>query len=273
MVRRHRQSTASHSGEHISDFERAICYYTIPRMVHPLTQGLIGAYALCLLEAIAALCYGVLTHHPVWTKAGIGAFIGIIVLGIVIFMAQALLNDYKQRRVLASARGIPDVSPETPADGLPDPFEDHVLLQCPRKAIGKTFVITDNKNVALYSVDIGPEGDWWKIKDADGNDLFRVKGKSRMASFLFDQGTPGYLEIFNEEEPLAQLRRRFTLRNPMIDVHCLAPEEKDYQIEHRAIHHEKRLIGRVYYLRHSLFLDMEKDHFHPAFLAFLVAMT
>ena len=52
--------------EHLNDFERAICYYTLPRVARPVTFGLIAAYVLCLAEAFAVFVYGVAMamRHP-----------------------------------------------------------------------------------------------------------------------------------------------------------------------------------------------------------------
>jgi len=44
----------------ISDYERAVCYYTLPRVTSRVTLALVIAYAVCVFEALGALCIGVL---------------------------------------------------------------------------------------------------------------------------------------------------------------------------------------------------------------------
>jgi len=41
-----------------------------------------------------------------------------------------------------------------------------------------------------------------------------------------------------------------------------------YRIEHRCIYHADRLVGRIYFLRRSLYLDIENDHFNLGILAY-----
>ena len=60
----------------MTPYERAVCYYTLPKVIHPITLGLIWVYALCVIEAVGAFSYGVYTGDMDWTMAGFYSFAG-----------------------------------------------------------------------------------------------------------------------------------------------------------------------------------------------------
>ena len=47
--------------EHLTDFERAIFYYTLPRLRTPFPVGVTALYAAAMLLAVATIVYGVST--------------------------------------------------------------------------------------------------------------------------------------------------------------------------------------------------------------------
>ena len=90
--------------EHLSDYERVVCYHTLPRTSHPLTLGLIVAYAVCLLEAVAAIGVGVYLEKPLWLRTGAACIVGLILFGIVVFTIRAFLSELRSRKALAAAQ-------------------------------------------------------------------------------------------------------------------------------------------------------------------------
>ena len=118
--------------ERLSDYERAICYYTLPRISYPVTFGLIVAYAVCLLEAFAAVIYGLLWDHAAFAKGGAAALGAIVVFGVVVFTARALLNEIRMRRALAVARGVPDAVADI--KDIPSPGIFCCVIRCTRPA-------------------------------------------------------------------------------------------------------------------------------------------
>lgn len=87
----------------ITDYERAVCYYTLPKVITPVTIGLLSAYALCVIEAVAALAYGLYVGNRTWTLSGFYCLIGIIVFGMLAFTVRALWGDWRRRAALSIA--------------------------------------------------------------------------------------------------------------------------------------------------------------------------
>ena len=70
--------------EHLTDYERAICYYTLPKITHPVTFGLLAVYVVCIIEALGVLAYGATTHREGITRAGLLAVGGIVAFGVIV---------------------------------------------------------------------------------------------------------------------------------------------------------------------------------------------
>jgi len=257
--------------ERLSDYERAICYHTLPRVSHPVTFGLIVAYAVCLLEAFAALIYGLLWDHAGFTKGGAVALAGIVVFGVVVFVARALLNEVRMRRALAVARGVPDAIADV--KDIPDPFSGHVLIRHPLHIRGGTFTCTDNAGTVLYSVEGTPHGAWWKVTDAQDKEVLRVQAQAAWWSFSFGQGIPGRLTVHVGDAEAARISRRFSFTASPIQVRAERPVAVEYEVRGGGIYRDKRLVGRIYHLHGSLYLDIEETEFHEPILGLFVAMS
>jgi hypothetical protein len=257
--------------EHLTDYERAICYYTIPKVTQPLTFGLIIAYVVCLMEAVILLLYGIAKDDDFLTTLGTWALAGIVLLGVVAFMVRAFMNEMKQRRALAVAKGVPDAIADL--GNIPDPFADHVLLRHPLQARGDLFPCTDNTGTLTYFVESSPSSPWWKVKDPHDNEVIRVHIESAGGSFLLSEAFPARLAVYEGAELVARLRRRFSLSAPTILIECYRPKPMTYLFSREGIYRDKRLVGRIFYLHHSLYLDVEQDEFHNAILALFVVMT
>lgn len=257
--------------DRLTEYERAICYYTLPKVTSTTTVGLLVAYLVCLLEAAGVLAYGVIAGRPAWTRAGVIALGAIVIFGIVVFLARALYHEIRQRNFLRQGRCVPAGAP-APGD-LPDPFSDHLLIRHPRYIPGDSFTCTGNDGNVVYRVDSVSQGAWWKVSDVDGNEVVRVRILSGAPSFSLASRTPARLAAFQGDGEIARITHHFRLGDPVVEIRCCSPVERLYTIRRRAIYHDGRLIGRIYFLRHFLYLDVKKDDCHPAILAYFVTMS
>ncbi|HIJ73357.1 MAG TPA: hypothetical protein HPP83_04565 [Candidatus Hydrogenedentes bacterium] len=257
--------------DYLSDYERAVCYYTLPKVVSPVTFGLIGAYLACLLEAAALLGFGVATRQPPFTRWGFAAVAGIIVLGLVAFTGRAFMNEVKRRRLLNMAHETPD--PSGSALDTPDPFADHVLLQRPFRGKDRAFRCTDNGGKVLYSAETEKHGRWRRVRDPEGNEVFRVRVRTKQKTFFLFAGAPSRLAVYEGADEVARLRRRFSFSGPVYDIECLRPQLKRYTYRNNGIYVGKRLVGRIYDVRRYLYLDIEEAELHHAVLGLFVTMS
>ena len=171
--------------ERLSDYERAVCYYTLPRIIHPITFSLVVVYTICLLEALGVLTYGLLWDKDSIARMGAIALAGIVVFGIVAFTLRALTNEVRQRRLLAMAHNAPDT--ESNAQDVPDPFTDHILLRHPLHNRGDLFPCTDNDGNLAYFVESAGSSPWWRVRDAQDNEVIRVRILATASSFSFTE--------------------------------------------------------------------------------------
>lgn len=259
------------ASDHISDFERAICYYTLPRVTTPFTLALVVAYLVCLLEALAALAIGFFLGNVTWTRVGVAASTGIIVLGVIIFFARAILNEIRQRKALAVAEGVPDASDDV--DDLPDPFANHMLLRYSRVDTEVVFEVTNSQGNLEYRVEGGGRRHTWKVRDPRDEEIFTVRATRGLSSFSLEKGLPNDLVVFEGDEETAHIARRFSWTVPRIDVACRKPQEDSFVIRRNSIFHDDRLVGRIYFLRGFIYLDVESAWFHNALLAYFVAIA
>ncbi|HNR30156.1 MAG TPA: hypothetical protein PKI11_04655 [Candidatus Hydrogenedentes bacterium] len=263
-------SPADGKDDHLTDYERAICYYALPRVVSPITLGIIVAYAVCVVEALAALAYGLIAGHPAWVEGGAWALAGIMVLGIVVFMGRALLNEVRQRRLLAAARGVPDALDEI--HGLPDPFAGRVLLKHPRSARGVLLECHESENVTRYTLECEAGGRAWEIKTPDGAPVCRVVKLSGPPSFMLSVGIPRRLRVHRGDAVIADIVQRFSFSAPVVEIHCQDQPGRVYRIRGQSVFDGDSLAGRIYELRGSVYLDVRRDALHDGLLAFFATL-
>lgn len=257
--------------EPLSDYERAVCYYTLPRISNTVTVGLIVVYAICVLEALGAVVYGLMWDNNDVAVVGSWALGGIVVFGVVAFMVRAIVAEVRQRRALAIAKNIPDAV--SSIQDIPDPFGDHILLRHPLHQRGDLFPCTDNAGKLVYFVESAPESAWWKVKDPQDKEVLRVHVRGGAGSFSLGEGIPSRLSVLVGSEEVAQIHRKFSFTTSAIEVECNKPERKAYTIRNEGVYRDKRLVGRIYYLRKSLYLDIEEKELNDALLGLFVVMT
>lgn len=259
------------NGERPTDYERAICYYALPRVVNPITFGIVIAYAVCVFEASAALIYGLVVRSPEWIAGGAWALAGIMIFGITVFMGRAFLNELRQRRMLAAARGVPNAPCDIPE--VPDPFGEHALFRHPDAGRGGFLESLEGDSALRYPLErmTGPEG--WRLSSPEGAEICNVVLLSRASSFMLSMGVPSRLLVRQGETPVAHITRRFSFTRIEVEI-CIDDSTGGvYRVRDQAILLDRKVVGRLYELRRSLYLDIERAHAHPAILGFFATLN
>ena len=259
----------SKSDEHLSDYERAVCYHTLPRVKHPLTLGLIAAYAACLIEALGAIAIGVYLDMPWWTKFGGVALVALIFFGLIVFTVRAFLNELRRKRALADVQGVPDARES--ASDLPDPFEHHVLLHHPSHTRGTVFSLTDNHDVTGFRVEASADHSQCTVTELASDTSFHVGTVEHGKSFQFGLNLPALLKVERDGVEVARIRRRFSLAESLVDIEVCHPKPCTILVRNQGFYVGNRLVGRVYFLRGSLYLDVQKQYFNDGVLAYFVS--
>ncbi|MBI4557076.1 MAG: hypothetical protein HY706_05775 [Candidatus Hydrogenedentes bacterium] len=257
--------------EHISDFERAVCYFTLPRTVSSVTPAIVIVFAVILLEALGALVYGVVQQNPVWMKAGTGALAATVVFGLATFMIRGLLNEVRRNRALLEAQKLPEA--QAPPQDLPDPFAGHTLLRRARNAGRDAFVCTNNRGEVVYKVARVPYHKVLTLSDAQDKEILRAEIKGVKRSFLLLEGLPSRLDVYVNDECVARIKGRFNLNVPILEITCSRPAPAKYAFRENGIYRERRLVGRIYELRGRLYLDIESAELNEGILALFIGMS
>ncbi len=269
---------SNQSMDHLSPYERAVCYYSLPHVISPLTYGIIIAYTVCVVEALVALVIGVLLDHKMWINVGVGALVALVVFGIVIFTARAFLNEFRQRRFLKEARNAmsaDNLSADSGSDpdGIPDPFEAHRLFWCNCYHATQIFERSNTDEKVCYLVDNWKQSFRWKVMEAGGDDLFSIIGSGRPHSFLYGNGLPAQIDVLKDNKIIAHIRQRFNIKTPYTEI--LDTEKPDshiqYHIRRDGIYCDGALVGRIYNLKGNSYLDIHSDSFSCGILAYFVS--
>ena len=257
--------------DRLTDYERAICYFALPKIISPVTLGLIAAYAVCVLEALAVLLYGLVSRRAIWIESGAWALAGIMIFGIAAFLGRAFLNEYRQRRLLAAARGVPNAPRE--AGNLPDPFAGHVLLCHPAGERGARFECSGRDSKARYLIEVASRGKWRIVRDAAGEEVCRVHVVSGPPSFMISMGVPSKLEVFQKGEVIAKITRRFSFSTLDVTIRVLKPAPVDFAVRGQTLYVGGVMAGRIYELRRSIYLDIKREAFNEAILGFFATLS
>ena len=257
------------SNESITAYERAICYYTLPKITSPVTYGLVAAYAVCLLEATGALLYGMTVDDPSWTTAGAIAVTGIVILGMIAFTVRAVLNDWRKRSALAAARNVPDANTTT---DIPDPFAGHILIRRPAYPSTEVYACVTNAGTIEYYVEVRSEAKHWCVRTPQDQMIFEVLVEHNMLRLGIFRINPMHAGVYADRKKIAAIVSRNTLRAPVVDVFDLAPKETKYIVKDGCIFAAGRLVGRIYDIRDYLYLDIEQEHATSGILAHFMTL-
>ena len=256
--------------ERLTEYERAICYSTIPSVTHPLTVGLIIAYGFVVLGSLVLMVFGLRTEHAVWERWGAIVFGLTVVVGIFGFLARAVVNQVHERAALAEAEALPNV--DSSFDELPDPFEGHVLLRYSRHHDGDTVDITDNRGRTVYIVVRSHGGRHWEIRDPSGIALLTVEAPQGQYSFVFDAGVPRRLIVTRGDQETADLKRRFNFGTATVDISCTQNGAQDHVFRAGGFYKGEELLGRIYFIRNFAYLDIRKAALNDGNLVLFAAM-
>ncbi len=254
--------------ERLTEFERAVCYDTLPHVSRPLTFRAVVLYALALILSFLAMAYGVRADIAAWKTWGTAAFAAVVVAGIVGFVYRALFMAVRQRAALAQAEEMPNV--ESGFDALPDPFAGHALLRYYRVGDADTKVITGNRGETVYTAARTGAHDW-EVRDPAGELVFTVQASCPPRSFSFDWGMPSQFRVQRNGETIAEIERLFSFGAGRIDIRNLRSRETIH-FHDGGLFDKDALIGRIYDLRNYLYLDVRHAQLDDAILAFYVAM-
>ncbi|MDK1020259.1 MAG: hypothetical protein QGD90_01305 [Candidatus Hydrogenedentes bacterium] len=256
--------------ERLSEYERAVCYSTIPRLTHPVTFGLIVAYGFVLLATFLLMAHGLNTEHAFSERWGPIAFGVAVVAGLVGFMARAIVNQVHERSALTEAETMPNV--ESSFDDLPDPFEGHVLLRYPRRHAGDTLEITDNRGRTVYVVMRQHGGLRWELIEPSGETLLTVESLRGEHSFAFNVGVPRHLLVRRADKQTAELKRRFSFGASVVDISCTQNGAQDYVFRAGGFYRGNELLGRIYFIRNYAYLDLRRTALNDGTLVLFTSM-
>ncbi len=267
--------------EPLGDYERVVCYYTLPNVISPVTFGTICIFVVFLLQTVAAVAYGWYAGSDRWLWGGLIAMLWLIAAGSVAFLARAFINEMRERQALAQAHGIHDSVAPTDS-GIPDPFAEHILLRHPVAARGRLFACSENDSSLQFFVDSPQEHlmnlgnhreEHWSVRTRHDTEFCRIQVLRGLPSFTMDPALPGKLTVTRDGQEIARIVSRFSFQAPTTEIRLLQPEPKTYTVRRQGIYTEGRLVGRMYSLRQSDFLDIDKRHFNEGILAYFVVWS
>lgn len=245
----------------ISDYERAVCYYTLPRVTSRVTLALVIAYAVCVFEALGALCIGVLFDNRTWTVVGAAALVALTLFGIVVFTARSVVSEVRRRRALAAAEDVPDAPDHVVESGeeIPNPFAGHVLLRRPAGMPNTLRRVTHAAAEPLAEVERAASGKTWVLRGPDGAEWCTARGAGGVPSFAFGTALPRVLTLTRGGRPVGQLRRTLGLRAPGVIVRREGARPLELRVANDSVFLGDRLVGRIYTLRGAAYLDVEAE--------------
>ena len=256
--------------DYLTDYERAIFYYSLPRLRTPFPIGVTIVYGVVMALAAATLVYGVATGEPDWLRAGgIGLGFGVVVGGGA-FVLRDFMNQVRERAALKSAKGIPDA--DSQFDDIPDPFGEHVLLRYPTRHSGNRLSVENNKGEELYVSELESGGAALKFSDADGTPLFEATLGSSSQSFASDRGSPRRIVFGENGEKTGEMRRRSSLGPSAVEIERQGDNGGTYRFFGGGLYEGEALVGRMYEVRGHRYLDILKSHLSNEILGFFVTI-
>jgi len=255
--------------ERLTEFERAVCYDTLPQVTRPVTLGAIAAYALVLTLSLFVMAYGVRNDQDAWKNWGGGAFGVVVAGGLFGFMYRAMANAVRRRAALVEAESMPNV--ESGFDELPDPFAGHALLRYYRQS-GRDRVVTGNRGETVYTILTREAGQAWNAQDPAGEIAFRVEAAAPSRSFSFDAGTPAALTVVKNGTECARVTRRWSLGPGRVEITGERQPAKPLIFRSGGLFDGEALVGRIYSIRNYLYLDVKQSYVDDGLLAFYVCM-
>jgi hypothetical protein len=254
--------------EALSAYERAACYYTLPRLAAPLSARFIVLYGALLLALLGALTYAAVNDFDNATALLMGSVIAAAAAGMVYVMARGLLTEVRRKQVLRDAALAQGAGP--PDDSLPNPFAGHVLLSHPGNTRGRLFACTDADQTIEYFVESEERGKRWRVRTPQDEALFEVRAIGGPGSFALVAGLPKRFGVYLDNDELARIQDGGTLLRPQTDI--TGRDGSAYAVRDGGIYIDQRLVGRIYYLRSARYLDIEREHLREGTLGYFVTL-
>lgn len=256
--------------EHLTEYERAIYYYTLPRIQTPFPVGVTVLYAFAMLVAGSTIVYGVSTEQPDWLRAGgIGLAFGVVV-GVGTFLLRDFQNQLRERSALATAKSMPDA--DSQFDDIPDPFGEHVLLRYPIRHQGSSLTLEDNKGNSVFIATLSDGGKKLTMSGVEDQPQFTAQLDSRSHSFSFETGSPSRVKVEKGGVSTATVHRHSNFGPATVDIECHGENARNYQYRGGGLFLGEALVGRIYEVRQYHYLDIEKQHFTDGIMSFFVTI-
>lgn len=250
----------------LSDYERAVCYFTLPRLVYHISPICVFFYFICVLLAFTLTFWGLALGNQQLSYAGTFALIIITLLGFIMFTGRALLNELRWRKCLAEAHG----SPSEETLDLPDPFENHELYLIPLKEKENVlFPCTNRVGEIQYFVDGKKQG--WIVKDLFEKEVCTITAKRSWFSIAFTSKAPKVIFAFKDNKKIATIKPKFSFFGSASLITLFENGKETYWILQSGIFHNGELVGRIYQVRQYVYLDIKKEHFNLGLLTYFIA--
>lgn len=258
------------AGPPLNPYERAACYYTLPRIAPPLSARFVFIFGGLLGLLLVILCVVAVFGSSAATYAMVLVVVVTAMASIFAAMLQTLVNEIRTRRVLYEASTAPQT--RTQDDTLPDPFATHVLLRHPGNMGGKLSTCTSADHDLEYVLDNARSRSHWEVRTPANKPVLMVQASGGAGSFAFVSGQAGRFVVLVGEKEVARIKDGGSLLQPQVDIVCLSPSERTYAIRNGGIFLGERLVGRVYYVHDAHHLDIEREHLNEGILGYFVSL-
>ncbi|HOV32271.1 MAG TPA: hypothetical protein PLX23_02760 [Candidatus Hydrogenedens sp.] len=252
----------------ISDYERAVCYFTLPHLIFHLNPIILFTYFVSVIFAFLVTFMGLIFLNPYLSYGGTIALVIIILYGIIAITGKTLLNELRWREYLAEAHG----STSQVSLDLPDPFEDHELYIVPLKERQThLYPCVNREGEIIYFIEEKEKGRHWIIKDSLEKDVYTIHAKHALFSIVFTSKAPLILKVYHDDKLVAQVKPRFSFFGSSYLITLFEPQAKIYWVLQSGIFLQRELVGRIYQVRKNLYLDVQKPHFNLGILSLLIS--
>ncbi len=249
----------------LSDYERAVCYFTLPKLVYHISPISVFFYFICVIFAFALTFWGLALGNQLLAYAGTFALIIITLFGFIIFIGRALISELRWRKCLAEAHG----SPSQEILDLPDPFESHELYLIPLKEKKSVLFPCANRDGKIhYFVEEKERG--WTVKDPFEKEVCTITAKRSWFSIALTSKAPKVIYVLKDKNKIATIKPKFSFFDSTSLITLFENGKETYWILQSGIFHKGELIGRIYQVRQYLYLDIKKEHFNLGVLSFFI---
>ncbi|GEM_PF-1226733 len=255
----------------ITDYERAMCYFTFPKISYIISPGVVFLYTLLIILSFSILFVGIAYDNL--TIANLGGILAIIVAagGVLVLVGRTVVYEYRWRKYLEGANNIP----QQIASELPDPFQNHTLICISVETRDSNlFPCIDRSGEVIFFVEEVEKDRKWIIKSPQDIEIAKIEGKSSLFTFVISYKLPLKLRVYEGENLSYLVKPKWSLFN----INFIVSDYKQtpnvhYIILDTGIFLNKKLIGRFYQLRKFFYLDVEQPHFNLGLLALLIYLS